>query len=306
MHGMNTTTAKLIQLILAVSLFLAFFATANAKEIANLDSEIEKARNGNSDAQSNLIDYYYNNKRDYQQTVNWCNVILNNPNSNEIEREYGARILGVCYFNGTGVDRSIDKAISTLKIGADVKNGRCAFILAKIYRDELNDYTSALNWFKKSADLGGADAAMFLGKLYENGFYSGNKNEKLQFPNVTQDLNLAANYYRIYLSKTGVNTWHEFLNPPLAYKVGTWYYNGDGNIEIDYPTACYLLEEAVKSDDEERVSKRLTDEEKGNAFWLLSVCYRFGRGVNADELKARRYVKRAAELGNPKALKTLE
>lgn len=305
MHGMNTTTAKLILLIF-VGLFWSFSTNANAKEIADLDSEIEKARNGNSHAQSNLIDYYYNTKRDYPQTVNWCNVILNNSNAIEIEREYGARILGVCYLNGTGVDRSIDKAINTLKLGADVKKGRCALLLAKIYRDELNDYKVALNWYKKSADLENTDAALFLGKLYEDGFYNGNKNEKLQFPNVTQDLNLAANYYRKYLSKTGVNTWHEPLNPPLAYKVGTWYYNGDGNIEIDYPTACYFLEEAVKSDDEERVSKRLTDEEKGNAFWLLSVCYRFGRGVNADELKARRYVKRAAELGNPKALKTLE
>ena len=94
-------------------------------------------------------------------------------------------------------------------------------------------------------------------------------------------------------------------NANLLYKLGSWYFKGESNLSQNYDRAYNLFNEALEMNERSEESKKLTQEEEGDILWNLSICYRFGRGVEKDELIARRYVKKAAEKGNKDAISLL-
>ena len=86
--------------------------------------------------------------------------------------------------------------------------------------------------------------------------------------------------------------------PTAQYQLGLIYYNGDGVPRNDA--------EAVKYFTMASQNKELIKDALSSAYTYLAQCYRFGRGVAADERKADEYTSKAAELGDPDARKIQE
>lgn len=279
---------------------------ANSKEIANLPLAIEKASNGESSYQTDLINYYFNTSKNYAEAIKWCNILTENQGAREYQKEYANRILGYCYYQGRGIKRSIEDAIRYWKNGVELKGGSCALELAGIYENEKKDSVEAIKWYQKAAELENKTAAYFLARLYEEGYAKTSDGKKIYYPNVGKDLSLAAKYYEIYVENMG---WSRVggvpANSNILYKLARLYYTGEGNLNKDYTKAFKAFNLALEKNEDSKAEYKLTQLEEGDALWCISVCYRFGRGVEQDELTARRYVKRAAEKGNENAIALL-
>lgn len=79
------------------------------------------------------------------------------------------------------------------------------------------------------------------------------------------------------------------------YQMGIYYYSGEF-ISRDYEKAVEYFKKALDS-------KYLLNDAKGDICKRLSVCYRFGRGVKANEVLADEYTRMGASFGNPDATK---
>lgn len=279
---------------------------AHPKEIADLPLAIEKASSGDSYYQSNLVDYYYNTSKNYTEAIKWCNTLIENQSARESEKEYANRILGYCASYGTGRNKSIEDAIRYWEQGVRLKGGSCALSLARIYARELRDSVESVKWYHKSAELENETAALFLAKLYETGYVKAADDKKIYYPNISKNISQAAKYYEVYIKKMGYGWSGVPINSKLLYKLANWYYTGEENIERNYSKAFDYFNRAIEGNEDSKAEYKLTSTEEGNALWCISVCYRFGWGVEKDELRARRCVKRAAEKGNEKAIALLK
>lgn len=291
--------------IIVIAAVITFPIQGLAKNIANLPLTIEKASKGESSSQSDLVDYYYNTAKNYNEAIHWCNILIENVDAKEHSKEYANRILGYCAYEGTGMNKSLDDAIRYWKQGVQFKGGSCALSLARIYAKEFRDSVESINWYKKSAELENKNAAYFLAQLYEAGYILGANGEKIYYPNVLKDLSNAAKYYDVYIKNMGYSWSGVPTNSKLLYKLAQWHYAGEGNMTKDYTKAFNFFNMAIEMNESSKDEYKLTQSEEGNALWCISVCYRFGRGVEKDELIARRYVKKAAEKGNEHAIELL-
>lgn len=82
------------------------------------------------------------------------------------------------------------------------------------------------------------------------------------------------------------------------FQIGIDYYTGK-DIDINYTHAVKCLESAL-------TDKNLFEDARRNIYRILSTCYRFGRGVNANESKANEYFSEATRYGNSDAIKIHE
>lgn len=305
MRGMKIKIINSVQII-AVVISAIFISPMQglSKEIANLPLTIEKAMKGESSSQSELIDYYYNTSKNYSEAIHWCNILIENKEAKEHSKEYANRILGYCAYEGTGMNKSLDNAIKYWKQGVLYKGGSCALLLARIYAKELRDSVEAVNWYHKSAELENKTAAIFLAQLYEMGYVL-KSSDKIYYPDVKKDISQAAKFYEIYIKNMGYKWSGVPTNSKLLYKLAQWYYIGDEKLERNYSKAFNYFNRAIESNGNSEEGFQLSTSEEGDALWCISVCYRFGRGVEKDELIARRYVKRAAEKGNAHAIELL-
>lgn len=303
-HGVNVRKNNVMRIAMII-IIGACSLTLHSKEIKDLPLAIEKASKGESSYQSNLIDYYYNTTKNYTEAVKWCNILIENQNARESEKEYANRILGYCAYEGTGVKKSNEDAIKYWKEGVKFKGASCALSLARLYAKELRDSIESINWYQTSAELGNKTAAYFLSQLYESGYVSKANDKRIIYPGVIKDISQSAKYYEIYIKNMGYNWSGVPTNSKLLYKLAQWHYKGEGNLKRDYSKAISYFNMAIESNENSREEFKLTTSEEGDALWCISVCYRFGRGVEKDELIARRYVKRAAEKGNEHAISLL-
>lgn len=291
-----------IFVIIAVFIYPIHVAS---KEIANLSLAIEKAKKGESSSQSDLVDYYYNTAKNYSEAIYWCNILIENKEAKEHSKEYANRILGYCAYEGKGLNKSNEDAIKYWKEGFRFKGGSCALSLARLYAKELRDSVESISWYQKSAELENKTAAYFLAQLYEVGYISKTDDKRIFYPGVSKDISQSAKYFEIYIKNMGYNWSGVPTNSKLLYKLAQWYYEGVENLERNYSKAFYYFNRAIESNENSKEEFKLTTLEEGDALWCISVCYRFGRGVEKDELIARRYVKRAAEKGNEHAVSLL-
>jgi len=298
---MRIATTTILILVICI-----YPLNGQTKDIANLPMAIERALAGECSYQSDLISYYYNTKKNYVEAIKWCNILMENPSAKDYHKEYANRILGYCALDGTGMDKSIEIAITYLKRGVEYKGGSCALSLGRIFASQLNDSIASIKWYKKAAELENKTAAYYLGSLYEKGFVIESNNNQIYYPNVVKDISQALKFYEIYIKNMGYKWSGVPTNSKLLYKLAHWYYAGEGNIEKNYTKAFNYFNSAIECNENSQDSYKLSSEEEGNALWLISICYRFGRGIEKDELTARRYVKRAAEKGNEKAIALLE
>ncbi len=173
--------------------------------------------------------------------------------------------LGVCYYNGIGVQQDHTKAVSWFKVAAERNDPQAQYNLAQCYEygDGVSrDYEQAVLWLAKAADYGIAEAQNNLGEHYYYG--RGTK----------QDFSRAVNLYR------------ESAEQGLAmgqYNLSVCYSEGNG-VEQDYEQAFYWVKKAA---------------ERGLAVAQNNVggCYYNGMGVARDTEEAKRWYKKAADQG---------
>lgn len=303
--------------IIVIAAVITFPIQGLAKNIANLPLTIEKASKGESSSQSDLVDYYYNTAKNYNEAIHWCNILIENVDAKEHSKEYANRILGYCAYEGTGMNKSLDDAIRYWKQGVQFKGGSCALSLARIYAKEFRDSVESINWYKKSAELENKNAAYFLAQLYEAGYILGANGEKIYYPNVLKDLSNAAKYYDVYIKNMGYSWSGVPTNSKLLYKLAQWHYF-NGPCEDYLRLADLYLLSNYKVNQAYNIYKERYDAIEANADndlndntwfdWIvcgLGKCYYKGAGVNQSYEKAVKYFKIAADNNDPEAMQLL-
>lgn len=260
---------------------------------------MKQAKAGNSEAQIKLINFYYDSEK-YKDAIKWCKRLIATSQATDEQKCEAYYVLGDCAFWGDGMSESRKTAYKYYEIGANFGDDACALRLAIDYYDFEHDTKNSLKWYKKAAELGYFHLGEFLGNLYENNGRATMHGRMYYFPEVERNLFSADQYYDFYLNNIKVSK-----DSKIWYKRARWYYSGEGNIEKDYTRAFTYFSRAIEDNDKSKDENKLSDEEEGDALWHLSVCYRFGRGVEKDDVKAQYYAKQAAEKGNEKAISIL-
>ena len=181
--------------------------------------------------------------------------------------------LGVCYYNGDGVEQDYEKAVYWFTKAAEEGLVEAQNNLGLLYYGEggWQDYEKAVYWLTKAAEQGHASAQNNLGFHYRNGY------------GVKKDEVKAVEWYTKAAKQDRASA---------QYNLGYCYYHGYG-VEKDYEKAVYWYKKAA---------------EQGHA-WAqsnLGNCYYHGYGVEKNEAKAVEWYKKAAKQGNEMAQKGLD
>ena len=221
---------------------------------------------------------------------------------------YGQYNVGRYHWQGIGRPRDISKAKEYYLLSAKQGNLMAMDNLSSCLLEEKN-YNDAYYWLQKAYDKGAKYVCHNLADMY----YWGN--------------GIAKSYEKAYaIFEEGAET-----NPRCKYRLSVMLMNGEG-VQKDPQKAITLLSEAaeagidkaqyqmgvyfysgdfVTQSYEKAVnyfklaleSKFLLDDAKGDLCKRLSACYRFGRGVEANETLADKYSRMAASFGNSDAVK---
>lgn len=131
-------------------------------------------------------------------------------------------------------------------------------------------YIGSLQWYRKAADLGSAQAQYYLGGMYENG------------RRVLQDYGRAAQWYR-----QAANQGHVKAQVTLGFM----YESGRG-VRQDYTRAMAWYRKAA-------------DQGFAMAQFNIGTMYENGRGVPKDDALAEQWYRKAADQGYAQALQRL-
>ncbi|OPZ92571.1 MAG: Stage V sporulation protein K [Firmicutes bacterium ADurb.Bin419] len=161
------------------------------------------------------------------------------------------------------------------------------------------NYSEAILWFKRAADLRYPKAYYYLGLCYENGGYGilrDRKKAKSCYESASKlgqrdamaymkamEYDDEGNYSAAFSLFQELDTLHIDAKAFLGY----YYLEGLGT-SVDYDLAVQLLETASEAKHEIAMNN-------------LGVCYEFGYGVTANKEKALELYKEAGKLGNPLA-----
>ena len=206
------------------------------------------------------------------------------------------------YFGQNGYSVDYDKAMEYFRKAAEQGYADAQWGLGWCYetgRGVTQDYNEAVRWYRKAADQGNAGAQNNLGVCYANG------------RGVTQDYNEAVRWYRKAAEQGYANA---------QYNLGLCYANGQG-VTQDYKEAvrwyrkaaeqgyayaqnnlggCYETGRGVTQDYNEAVRwyRKAAEQGDADAQSNLGGCYYNGRGVTQDYNEAVRWYRKAAEQGN--------
>lgn len=155
------------------------------------------------------------------------------------------------------------------------------------------DSIKALYWYNKAADNGSLDAKSLLGKLHEFGYISVPiRNDSmltissLYHRNVVKDMNKAVSYYK-ECAKSDRYYWEQAHLADLLYE--------GKKIDKNYSQAIVYLRRIINN-------PMISNFEKGKFLNRLSICYRYGRGVEIDIDISNYWRSKAAESGYVEAM----
>ena len=163
--------------------------------------------------------------------------------------------LGVRYYDGNGVSKDVQQAVSWWRKAAEQGNATAQYFLGVMYaieHDVSQDYPQAVNWWRKAAEQGNASAQFSLGAMYARG------------QGVPQDFQQAAHWWR-----KAAEQGHE----ESQYNLGVVYESGEQGIAQDFQQAAHWWRKAA---------------EQGHlmAQGNLAIMYAEGRGVQKDVVLA--------------------
>ncbi|MDE6648546.1 MAG: sel1 repeat family protein, partial [Muribaculaceae bacterium] len=214
--------------------------------------------------------------------------------------------VATCYKRGIGVQQSFEKALEYYIKAANAETPEIAYYnLFLLYTDGVateRNLQESLNWLRKAADKGIADACWHLGMYYKLGLVG------------SQDLAQAFHWFNIAAEKNQSNAIYEiglmylhgmvveqnykkaFENfkkvsevlPNAMVQLGKCYSNGFG-CSKDYSQALVCYNSAALSDNAE-------------AQYDLGVCYRFGEGTEINIPRAVEWYQKAIAQGHTNAM----
>lgn len=223
---------------------------------------------------------------------------------------YGLYQVGRYYEDGKISTPNIDQAMHYYKLAAEKDSGKVSLYamdnLASCYIQK-KEWNHAFVWLNKAYERGFLPVCHNLGDLYFCGNGTSQSYQKAYeiFHKGMSEYPICR--YRVAMmlrEGLGVSKNVELANSLLKeaadscvaqaqYALGMIMYSGNG-ITQNYVSSIQYLNDALKDN-------FLLSEVRGNIYRVLSACYRFGRGVIADESKARDYMQLAAKCGNPDA-----
>lgn len=220
--------------------------------------------------------------------------------------------LGLCYKNGLGVEKNLQKAafwgkkaFDIISAQANKGDAKAQLNLGIFYANGLvvsQDLKNAVNWYVKSANQGNSMAQATLGEYYERGVLVEKDLQKAFFwyEKAANQGEAAAqvNLCRFYLNGIGVEkdvqkaiSWLvKAANLGLAEaqnELGAFYQIGE-DVEKDYQKAFYWFEKAA-------------NQENFHALYNLGLFYENGWGVEQDYQKALYFYEKAANQGHATA-----
>lgn len=289
------------------ALFNVAFSYENGKGIVKDYKEAalwykKAAEKGLSEAQE-AIGYMYEHglglSVDYNRAIKWYRKAAKQDNINALFS------LSRLYEMGRGVAQDYLEAARWFSRAEEVRisnsdfhesetgsfdnNAKMQYCIGEVYYygDGVSkDFSKALKWYKKSADLGFPDAQFSLGIMYENG------------EGVSENIKEAAKFYYLSAKQGNQNAREAIVNlaeledPNALYYLGDIYYNGYG-VPKNFEKAFKWYEKAANMAN--------TD-----AICCLGKIFDQGIGVQQDFAKASSWFRKAVELGRKDALKNMQ
>lgn len=217
--------------------------------------------------------------------------------------------LGLCYEQGEGVAQDYAQAAAWYEKAAEQGFATAQYCLGLCYingRGVAKDYAQAVAWLEKAAEQGDSDAQNVLGVCYckARGVAQDYGRAIFWFTKSAAQCNLARRYFR----GEGVRCDVEMAK--------TWWQKsaaqGLGQSQLELGCVCYDEGAAGQAGSYEQAARYLgqaleqaNEGISGAAAFLLSKCYRFGRGVPQDVDKADALLEEAKDKGCVEA-KTLD
>lgn len=232
-------------------------------------SWIEKSANqGYRDAQSMMGDICYFNNQEFAKAAQWWRLA---SDKGDLEAAFNLSLL---YKWGSGVEKDLSRSVRYLKIAAEGGHSDAMYNLSNYYErgdGVAQDWSKCHFWRTKAADLGQSAACYNLAHdyLYGHPAVKPDKDKALGFMHKAEELG-----YPVAMLVLGE-----------AYYQGGEYAGG----KHDYAKAVGYLNKFL----ENSRSMEMDNEWMGTAYLILSKCYRFGRGVDADEYEADRLYRKA-------------
>jgi TPR repeat protein len=227
------------------------------------------------------------------------------------------RKLGYLYSKGWGVERDDRKAVELYEQAATAGHPDAPYILGYKYR-EMKEYASAKKWYLKAMEKEGplgVTAMVELGEMYEAGEGVPQDYERAFMLYLSARSTLSSTHFRmsrLYMEGKGVHQ-----HPGMAYKwlkKATNYepakealakFDGIPKITEEEKQALKQAEELADTDPEQAFPFYLKAAEAGHWKALVAVAkgYLKGVGVAQDDVQARKWLKRAAEVDDPESMK---
>jgi len=151
---------KLLSLFLVFIIFISISFSEISKEL------LEKAKNGDPEAQYEVGDEYAEEKN-YKKAFEWYKKAAEQGYA---RAQYN---FGVMYEQGPGTLKDYKKAVKWYKKAAEQGYAQAQYNLGVMYsqgQGTLKDYKKALKWYQKAAKQGLAIAQYNLGVMYYNGY----------------------------------------------------------------------------------------------------------------------------------------
>lgn len=174
--------------ILLVMFILLF--TAASVFCGEFENALERAEQGNADAQFYLGAMYYNSRgvpQDYKQAAFWFTKAAEQGHGVPLDYKQVVRwytksaeqgnilaqiSLGLMYYHGQGVPLDYKQAMGWWKKAAEQGNAEAQYNLGLMCEKGLGvaqDYQQAVHWYSRAAEQGGADVQFKLGAMYAFG-----------------------------------------------------------------------------------------------------------------------------------------
>ena len=261
----------------------------------------KSASQGYEPAMNNIASFYYNlNMLD--KSIEWY---AKQAANGDIMAEYW---LGHCYYNQNDGPSSIKWFEKAANRNDPLWSVNASYDLGEIYAEGkvvAADFDNALKWFKRAAleihrgamteidkiyyynlckEESESDKLFWCGKLADDGFKSG-------FNGLGEIYMKKKDYERAYqmFSKAV-----EKKNNTAVGSLGEMYYYGYF-VEKNYEKAFSLLKQSAAD----------TDCPNANAMRLLAACYRYGLGVEKDQIQEKQWMDKAAQHKDGKAISIL-
>ncbi|MDR0559095.1 MAG: sel1 repeat family protein [Prevotellaceae bacterium] len=277
-----------------------------------------------------MLGHYYLNgiacKTDFKKAIKYYKTAIDH-NSN-----YARVELALCYEDGLGVKQNYKKAFELLSVAAD---NNYTYAITKLGHYYMNgkvgspDMEHAFECFSKAAENGDAEAMFNLGRIYkyaighpespelavkyftqaaEYGIYDACIETALCYEQEYGGLDFDPQKIMQYMSFAAENG-----HPYALYKLGCYYWYGDGIVEQDREKAVKCLTESLNSgfamaglslgdcflynenyDYDKAFEYYRNAAEKDYISEGIGICYLYGLGVEANETEGFKYLSIAA------------